>query len=110
MSITDDSNALKRLQEIPNVGPAIARRLAELGFDSAVSLRGQDPDALFARTEAARGAPEDPCLLDTYRAVIAFANTGDARPWHAFSRERLAQDPPELTGRPELDSNQRPAD
>ena len=94
MSITNDSDALKRLQEIPNVGPAIARRLAELGFDGAAALRGQDPEELFARTEAARGAPEDPCLLDTYRAIIAFADTGDVRPWHAFSRERLAQDPP----------------
>jgi hypothetical protein len=93
MSTTDDTAALKRLREIPNVGPAVARRLAELGFDGADSLRGQDPEELFARTEAARGAPEDPCLLDTYRAVVAFADTGDTRPWHAFSRERLAQDP-----------------
>ena len=91
MSTTNQADALERLQEIPNVGPAIARRLADLGFDSAASLRGQDPEALFARTEAARGTPEDPCLLDTYRAVIAFADTGDTRPWHAFSRERLAQ-------------------
>lgn len=92
MNTTNEADALKRLQEIPNVGPAIARRLAELGFDSAASLRGQDPDELFACTEAVRGTPEDPCLLDTYRAIIAFAETGDARPWHAFSRERLAQD------------------
>ena len=93
MRTTDEAETLERLQEIPNVGPAIARRLADLGFDGAASLRGQDPEELFARTEAARGAPEDPCLLDTYRAVIAFADTGDARPWHAFSRERLAQAP-----------------
>jgi hypothetical protein len=93
MGTTDDADALRRLKEIPNVGPAIARRLAELGFDGAASLRGQDPDELFGRTEAASGAPEDPCLLDTYRAVIAFADTGDAGPWHAFSRERLAQGP-----------------
>jgi Pathogenicity locus len=92
MSITNEAEALKRLQEIPNVGPAIARRLAELGFDSVASLRGQDPEELFTRTEAVRSTPEDPCLLDTYRAVIAFADTGDARPWHAFSRERLAKD------------------
>jgi hypothetical protein len=86
---TPDTATLKRLQEIPNVGPAVARRLAELGFDGVESLRGQDPEDLFARTEAARGSAEDPCLLDTYRAVIAFADTGDDRPWHAFSRERL---------------------
>jgi hypothetical protein len=92
MSTSNDAEALRRLREIPNVGPAIARRLAELGFDGAASLRGQDPEELFARTEAIRGAREDPCLLDTYRAVVAFAETGDARPWHAFSRERLARE------------------
>jgi hypothetical protein len=91
MTTNNDRAALKRLQEIPNVGPAVARRLAELGFDGVDSLRGQDPEDLFARTEAARGAPEDPCLSDTYRAVVAFAETGDDRPWHAFSRERLAK-------------------
>jgi hypothetical protein len=92
MSTSEEAATLKRLQEIPNVGPAVARRLAELGFDSTESLRGQDPEDLFARTEATRGIAEDPCLLDTYRAVVAFADTGDDRPWHAFSRERLAQD------------------
>ena len=91
MSTDNDAEALAGLREIPNVGPAIARRLVELGFDDVGTLRGQDPEELFARTEAVRGAPEDPCLLDTYRAVVAFAETGDARPWHAFSRERLAR-------------------
>jgi hypothetical protein len=49
----------------------LVRRLTELGFDSAASLRGQDLEDLFARTKAVRGTPEDPCLLDTYRAIIA---------------------------------------
>jgi hypothetical protein len=78
------------LQQIPNVGPAVARRLRELGFDGVESLRGQDPDELFERTCALAGRREDPCLLDTYRAVVAFADGGDDRPWWAFSRERLA--------------------
>jgi hypothetical protein len=63
-----------------HVGPAIARRLAELGFDSAASLRGQDPEAPFARSQGARGTRQDPCRRDTYRAIIAFADTGDTRP------------------------------
>jgi hypothetical protein len=86
MSTKIDTDTLWRLQEIPNVGPAVARRLAELGFDGVDALRGQDPEDLFARTEAARGRAEDPCLLYTYRAVVAFAETGDDRPWHAFAR------------------------
>jgi len=70
----------------------VARRLHALGFDGVAALRGQDPDELFERSCALAGRREDPCLLDTYRAVVAFADGGDARPWWAFSRERLGRE------------------
>jgi hypothetical protein len=89
--MTTPPTALRRLQEIPNVGPAVARRLHELGFDGPEALRGQDADELFERTCALAGRREDPCLLDTYRAVVAYADGAPARPWWEFSRERLGR-------------------
>ncbi len=83
---------LRPLSAIPNVGPAVARRLHELGYRAPEDLRGTDPAELFARTEALVGHPEDPCLLDTYTAIVAFAEHGDDRPWWAFSRERKGRD------------------
>ena len=37
------------LEKIPGVGPNMAAHLHALGFDTAESLRGQDPQALYER-------------------------------------------------------------
>jgi hypothetical protein len=80
------------LTTIPNVGPAIARRLIRLGIETPDDLRGQDAEELFARLCALDGRREDPCLLDTFTAAVEFAEGGPARPWWEFSRERLARE------------------
>ena len=65
-----------------------------LGVTGPEDLRGADPEVLFERAAALAGHPEDPCLLDTFTAAVAFAETGDDRPWWAFSRERIAREAP----------------
>jgi hypothetical protein len=81
---------LKALTTIPNVGPAVARRLLRLGIEAPEDLRGRDPDELFQRICALEGRREDVCLLDTFRAAVAFADGEPERPWWHYSRERLA--------------------
>lgn len=85
-----DTN-LRPLTAIPNVGPAIARRLLRLGITSPADLRGEDPEDLFLRCSVLAGRPEDPCLLDTLRAAVDVANGGPPRPWWHYSRERKAR-------------------
>jgi hypothetical protein len=82
--------ALASLTALPNVGPAIARKLLRLGIAGPGDLRGRDPDELFERLCALDGRRHDPCLHDTFVAAVAFANGGPARPWWEVSRERLA--------------------
>lgn len=79
------------LTSIPNVGPAVARKLARLGIARPDELRGRDPDELFERLCALDGHRHDLCLLDTFVAAVSFANGDPARPWWEFSRERKAQ-------------------
>lgn len=79
------------LTAIPNVGPAVARMLERLGVAELDDLRGGDPDALFQRICTLDGRRHDPCLLDTFTAVVAYADGGPARPWWEFSRERKAR-------------------
>ncbi len=79
------------LTALPNVGPAVARRLVRLGITTPDDLRGRDPEELFARLAELDGHSEDPCLLDTFRAVVATAEGEKSRPWWHYSRERLAQ-------------------
>ncbi|MEY2532711.1 MAG: hypothetical protein QOF29_621 [bacterium] len=83
---------VRRLTAIPNVGPAIARRLVRLEITGPEDLRGQDAEALFERLCALDGERHDPCLLDTFTAAVAFADGGPARPWWEFSRERKARE------------------
>ena len=78
------------LTAIPNVGPAIARKLLRLDIRGVEDLRGRDPDELFERLCAMDGRRHDPCLLDTFTAAVAYADGGSARPWWEFSRERKA--------------------
>jgi hypothetical protein len=83
---------LKALTAIPNVGPAVARRLLRIGIRTLDDLRGRDPDELFERLCAMDGRRLDPCLLDTFTAAVAYADGGPARPWWEFSRERKARE------------------
>ncbi|MEA2425908.1 MAG: hypothetical protein QOH13_2318, partial [Thermoleophilaceae bacterium] len=64
------------LTAIPNVGPAVARKLERLDVHSAADLRGRDPHELFERLCALDGSRHDPCLLDTFVAAVAYADGG----------------------------------
>jgi hypothetical protein len=79
------------LTAIPNVGPAIARKLRRLDVHGIEDLRGRDPVELFDRLCAMDGHRHDPCLLDTFVAAVAYADGGPARPWWEYSRERKAR-------------------
>jgi hypothetical protein len=79
------------LTTIPNVGPKVAARLRRLGIEAPADLAGRDPEELFDRLCLMDGRREDPCLLDTFRAAVDYANGEPARPWWEYSRERLAR-------------------
>ena len=81
---------MSTLTSIPNVGPAIARKLERLGVREPEDLRGQDADELFERLCALDGRRHDPCLLDTFHAAVDVADGKPARPWWEYSRERKA--------------------
>ena len=82
---------MSELQSIPNVGPAIARKLARVDIASVEDLRGCDGEALFERLCALDACRHDPCLLDTFVAAVDYANGAPARPWWEYSRERKAR-------------------
>jgi hypothetical protein len=81
---------MSTLTSIPNVGPAVARKLERLGVREPDDLRGQDADELFERLCALDGRRHDPCLLDTFHAAVDVADGKPARPWWEYSRERKA--------------------
>jgi hypothetical protein len=82
---------LRALTALPNVGPAVARKLRRLGVTRPEDLRGRDAEELFERLCALDGRRHDPCLLDTFTAAVAVADGAQPRPWWAYSRERKAR-------------------
>jgi hypothetical protein len=78
----------RRLQEIPNVGPAVAADLIRPGITSAADPAGKDPGVLYAQFCALDGRRHDPCVHDTFSAAVAVMNGGLAEPWWVFSRRR----------------------
>ncbi len=81
----------RRLEEIPNIGPAMAGDLRLLGIHAPRELAGRDPLALYRALCAATGVRQDPCVLDTFIAAVRFAEGGPATPWWAYTAERKAR-------------------
>lgn len=76
------------LEQLPNVGPAMARDLRLLGVNHPSQLRGQDAFVLYRALERATGTRQDPCVLDTFYAIVAFMQGASPRPWWAYTAER----------------------
>lgn len=76
------------LRSLMNVGPSIEGELNALGVRSIEQLAQQDPDALFQRLQHRIGAPCDPCVHDTFCAIVHEARTGEKTPWYAWTAER----------------------
>ncbi|MBA4341767.1 MAG: mitomycin resistance protein [Methylibium sp.] len=76
------------LEQIPNVGPAVAADLRALGVVRPKDLRRHDPYALYQRLCRLSGQRQDPCMLDTLMAAVDFMAGGPPRPWWHFSERR----------------------
>ena len=76
------------LEQLPNIGMAIAKDLRRLGIEHPHQLIGQDPLRLWQALEQKTGQRHDPCVLDTFMAAINFMEGGEPRPWWSFTAER----------------------
>jgi hypothetical protein len=93
-----DRSELTHLEQLPNIGPAIAADFRRLGLKGPQDLLGRDPYALFEELCRLTGKRHDGCLLDTFIAAVRFMGGEPARPWWAYTSERkrrLASNPDE---------------
>jgi Pathogenicity locus len=77
-----------RLEDIPNVGPAIAADLRRLGITSPAELLGRDPYAMYDDLCRSTGQRHDPCLLDTFIAAVRYMAGEPKKPWWKYTAER----------------------
>jgi hypothetical protein len=76
------------LEDIPNIGPAIAADLRRLGIRSPAELLGRDPYAMYDDLCRITGQRHDPCLLDTFIAAVRFMEGEPKKPWWKYTAER----------------------
>jgi nucleotidyltransferase/DNA polymerase involved in DNA repair len=68
------TTVIRRLQEIPGVGPSIAHDLWRLGIGSVGDLKGADPEKLYERLCALKKTTVDRCVLYVFRGAAYYAS------------------------------------
>lgn len=62
------------LEQIPGVGPSIAKDLHSLDIHVVKDLKDKDPEELYARFIRQEGHHVDRCVLYTFRCAVYFAS------------------------------------
>ena len=80
-----------RLEQLPNIGPALAADLRLLGISHPQELTQRDAFALYQALCAKTGKRQDPCVLDTFMAAVDFMRgAAPARWWHYTAQRKRA--------------------
>ena len=76
------------LQQIRNVGPAIASDLRLIGVSSPQDLLGKDPYKMYDDLCDTTGDRHDPCVIDVFNAAVRFMGGKPAQPSRTHTAER----------------------
>ena len=68
------------LQQVPGIGPRIARHLQSIGIRRVADLEGKDPGRLFRRLCRKHSRPLDRCLLYVLRCATYYASSPAPEP------------------------------
>lgn len=66
------------LQQLPAIGPSMARDLRRLGVRSAKDLARRDPERVYARLCAIKGERQDACTHEPARRGLGDGGAGVA--------------------------------
>lgn len=67
-------------QEIPGVGPNLARDFEDLGYHKVADLTAADPEEMYERLGELRGAHVDRCVLYVFRCAAYYARESRPQP------------------------------
>ncbi len=86
-----DRETISRLDELPNIGKAMAKDLQLIGINHPKELIGKEAWVLYDTLCTASGAKHDPCVIDVFMSVIHFMEGGTPLPWWSFTEKRKSQ-------------------
>lgn len=76
------------LEDLPNIGKAIASDLRLIGIYAPEELKGKDPFDMFKKLNDQTGEKHDPCLLDVFISVVRYMEGAPPHPWWYYTPER----------------------
>lgn len=79
---------LEKLEDLPNVGKAMADDLRLIGIDSPEQLRGRNAYEMYQMLCDKTRRRQDPCVLDVFLSVVHYMDGGEPQPWWSFTEER----------------------
>ena len=68
------------LMKIPGIGMNMAQHLTSAGYPDIASLKGKNPDEIYARDCLAQGMNVDRCALYCYRLAVHYADNDGSLP------------------------------
>lgn len=68
------------LQQIPGIGPSLAKDLRLLGIHEMAELKGKKPQEMYDHLCRLTHSRQDPCVLYTFRCAVYFASTPNPEP------------------------------
>ena len=78
------------LEQLPNIGPALAADLRLIGILHPRELAFRDAFVLYQALCAKTGRRQDPCVLDTFMAATDFMRGAAPAPWWHYTPQRKA--------------------
>jgi len=76
------------LEDLPNIGPAMARDLRLLNIKHPQQLIGNNAYHMHSKLCQLTGKVQDPCVIDVFLAAVHFMEGGNSAPWYHFTEER----------------------
>lgn len=76
-----------QLEDLPNIGKAIAADLRRIGIVRPDQLAIREPMAIYRELSESMGHRHDPCVLYTLISVKHFLESGESLPWWNFTAE-----------------------
>ncbi len=78
----------QKLEDLPNIGKAMAGDFRLLGIAHPRQLVGRDPYRLYDELCAATGARHAPCVIDAFISAVRFMEGAPPHPWWHYTAER----------------------
>lgn len=79
---------VKKLTDLPNIGPSLANDLQQIGIETPEQLIGKDAFELYEMLCEKTGAKHDLCVLDVFMSITDFMNGGEAKVWWDYTDKR----------------------